>query len=458
MQDKNGIEIKLGDVVKIEGAYFKKNNGYWFVEHSAEDTLWSGDDCSLRKMSKSGKLSVTEEICFWPLTYFCSSSQKNHDARRHDRNHATIEIVHNISTCYVSQHFAERADKMNEMGEFYQRKLMETESKKYFDAAEIYKAVSEQTKSDMPNPKEDKSGLRFYYNGVKVDDGRLIPCWYHIDDNLGTMNVTITAQNYSSRLPNHYFAVINGSDGREDYFETDRAIITVDNPLYRYAFYAACQYLVKGAKKSMVYANKHLATSSCKGYYEQQIARAEETINKYSDTVNPGQPCKADYEALQAFRESEYNRKQEEEKAAQEAREQAVRREIEAGREFIMRAMEQYPMVDGEPVVTFEWSENPAFYAWEEGELKMSLAAADMILKRYDTEETRGAGGYDKTEISISYVNPWSGDSIRISNRYYLGDMRYKGIESWIKDMADNNAQVNYLNWMLMRSTQTIGD
>ena len=37
MLDKNGIEIKTGDVVEITGAYFKNDNGLYFVERSAGD-------------------------------------------------------------------------------------------------------------------------------------------------------------------------------------------------------------------------------------------------------------------------------------------------------------------------------------------------------------------------------------------------------------------------------------
>ena len=55
MLDKNGIEIKTGDVVEITGAYFKNDNGFYYVEHSAGDPGWSGRDHSLRKISKRGK-------------------------------------------------------------------------------------------------------------------------------------------------------------------------------------------------------------------------------------------------------------------------------------------------------------------------------------------------------------------------------------------------------------------
>ena len=57
MLDMNNVEIKTGDVVEISGAYFKNHNGLYFVEHSAGDPGWSGSDHSLRKISKTGKLT-----------------------------------------------------------------------------------------------------------------------------------------------------------------------------------------------------------------------------------------------------------------------------------------------------------------------------------------------------------------------------------------------------------------
>lgn len=42
MLDKNGVEIKTGDIVEISGAYFKNDNGLYFVTHSPGDPTWSG--------------------------------------------------------------------------------------------------------------------------------------------------------------------------------------------------------------------------------------------------------------------------------------------------------------------------------------------------------------------------------------------------------------------------------
>ena len=60
MLDKNGKEIKTGDVVRISGAYFKNDNAIFFVTHSPGDITWSGKYHSLHKISKAGKISKSK--------------------------------------------------------------------------------------------------------------------------------------------------------------------------------------------------------------------------------------------------------------------------------------------------------------------------------------------------------------------------------------------------------------
>ena len=463
MLDKNGFEIMTGNVVRIDGAYVKKNNGLWFVESAEGDSLWSGDSYTLRKINKSGKVSVTEDICFWPMLHFCNNSQKNREAYRHDQEYATIEVIHDVPTCYVSEFFMDKANKDRQSVAFYKEKAAYDQAwsdtvRKHEEFVRFYEAVAESTKSEKPVEQEPQSGLRFYYNGVKIDNGRLIPCWYAFRDDSENADVVINTKEYNNRLPNRYFRVINESDSREDYFETDRAVITADNPLYKYARYAACQCIVKGAKRSLEYHTKQMQTASSKSYYEQQIASANEKIQMYSNAKNPGQPSTETLEALQMFRKMEHERKLAAEKIAYEAKENAIKQQIEEGRAFITNAMNQHPIAVGDPVVTFDWSENPAFYSWEDGELKTSLAAADMIVKAFDTEETRGEGGYDKTGITISYVDPWDNEQIEISGRYDLGDMVYNGIRRWIESNAEDDKQIAYLQWMLVKSNRKVGD
>ena len=113
MLDKNGIEIKTGDVVEIKGAYFKNDNGFWYVEHSAGDPDWCGKDHSLRKISKKGKISTaSRNICFWPIMISTNSWVKRAEASAWNAEHATIEVVADVDRTEIAAHFREKAEKM----------------------------------------------------------------------------------------------------------------------------------------------------------------------------------------------------------------------------------------------------------------------------------------------------------------------------------------------------------
>lgn len=93
MLDKNGVEIKTGDIVEITGAFFKNDNGLYFVECSPGDPSWSGKDYCLKKISKAGKISTAKyNLCFWPILTFVSDQAKTVKAHQWNREHATIEV------------------------------------------------------------------------------------------------------------------------------------------------------------------------------------------------------------------------------------------------------------------------------------------------------------------------------------------------------------------------------
>ncbi len=113
MLDINGIEIKTGDVVEIKGAYFKNDNGLYFVEHSPNEVGWCGSDYSLRKIKKNGQLSTARHnICFWPIAVFVSDRSKAAEARIWNRENATIEVRTEIDRQEIAKHFLEEAEGM----------------------------------------------------------------------------------------------------------------------------------------------------------------------------------------------------------------------------------------------------------------------------------------------------------------------------------------------------------
>lgn len=115
MLDKNGVELKAGMVVEITGAYFKNDNGFWFVENAPGDPSWYGSDCCLKKISKAGKISVAKHnICFWPISVFVSDRCKAAEADRWNKANAQIEVKAIKNMAEVVAHFEAKAEGLRE--------------------------------------------------------------------------------------------------------------------------------------------------------------------------------------------------------------------------------------------------------------------------------------------------------------------------------------------------------
>lgn len=115
MVDKNGIEINTGMIVEITGAYFKNDNGLYFVDRSPGDPSWIGRDYSLKKISKAGKISKAKHnICFWPIGIFVSDRCKAAEAHRWNEKHAQIEVKTIQNMAEVAAHFKKEAEDLTE--------------------------------------------------------------------------------------------------------------------------------------------------------------------------------------------------------------------------------------------------------------------------------------------------------------------------------------------------------
>ena len=102
MLDKNGKELKTGQIVKIEGSFFKTDNGTYIVKKSPGNPSWCGKDYSLVKCNRKGEESTAKHnICFWPLGVFVNSREKSIEARKHNKENATIEIIGEVRTYNV---------------------------------------------------------------------------------------------------------------------------------------------------------------------------------------------------------------------------------------------------------------------------------------------------------------------------------------------------------------------
>ena len=110
MIDKNNRTMKTGDVVEITGAYFKNDNGLYFVEHTPGDPNWSGRDHCLRRIKRNGELSTAKDnICFWPISVYVNSRDKRAAANQWNREHAEIEIKTFPHTEHIAAYFAREA-------------------------------------------------------------------------------------------------------------------------------------------------------------------------------------------------------------------------------------------------------------------------------------------------------------------------------------------------------------
>ena len=120
MVDKNGIEIQTGDVVRVSGAYFKCDNGTYFVEHTPGDPCWLGSDYSLRRICKNGKLVTGKNrVAFWPLKAFTNDRSKNAAAREWNREHSEIEVIKVDKVDEIRKHFEEEAREIGERIEYF---------------------------------------------------------------------------------------------------------------------------------------------------------------------------------------------------------------------------------------------------------------------------------------------------------------------------------------------------
>ena len=119
MIDKNGIEIKTGDVVEITGAYFKNDNGLYFVRRSAGDAGWCGNYHSLHKISKTGKISRASGASrSWPISIYTNDYMKRIEGNAWNEEYATIEVKAGINQTYIAEHFRQAAEALDAQIEY----------------------------------------------------------------------------------------------------------------------------------------------------------------------------------------------------------------------------------------------------------------------------------------------------------------------------------------------------
>lgn len=149
MLDKNGIEMRTGDIVRISGAYFKNDNGLYVIDHAPGDPSWSGRDYGLKKILRNGNLSRAKySTCFWPLKAFTNDRYKNACAKEHNAEHATIEVVYGIPKAGRIELFSEKMNDAKEAKVFAAFQFGEQEANRYGTIADHYRTVIDHVKAE----------------------------------------------------------------------------------------------------------------------------------------------------------------------------------------------------------------------------------------------------------------------------------------------------------------------
>lgn len=281
------------------------------------------------------------------------------------------------------------------------------------------------------------TSIKFFYNGIKLNgENKLLKCFYSIDNSTAESGpcVTIYARDYSD-LPRDVFPVENDTDLYTDYFDSDRATLTPAHPLYKYARAAAIK---ADLRDSVPYLEKLERTlnsgklapwqnaDTLKIDVESRRAKVEQ-YRAELEQLPKTHPTAGDLAKIDAMKTAAENARRAREQAEQlEAREKTLRQRAE-GRAYIEGIAQQHPITEGAPYVEILFSENPAFYAFNvqnsaTGEpLRLSVAAAEIVLKHFDEQAAAEDRGYDKTDFVIHYIDD-DGEPSTYSGRYDLGD------------------------------------
>lgn len=266
---------------------------------------------------------------------------------------------------------------------------------------------------------EKTTSIKFFWNGIKINgENKLIRCFYSVDNSISVSGpcVTISARDYSGHLLGDLFPVRNETDLYTDYFDTDRATLESSHPLYKFARAAALRAEIRDLERYP-------------GCCEIDRRARSEKLTRYRAelaALPESQPTAAEVAAVHAQNLAAETARLEAEKEAQQKEREEVLAMRNAGRVYIDEIAAAHPIQDGAPVVTIQWSEHPAFYSWKDGELKLSVAAAEIVLRHYDEQlaqqnAAEGRGGYDKTGFVIDYTAQ-NGEPSTYTGRYDLGD------------------------------------
>ena len=244
--------------------------------------------------------------------------------------------------------------------------------------------------------------IKFFYNGIKVNG----------EKKLTKMNV------YGELDGNIY--IIYDWHWTKDFFEAIKEIAeySFEQPQY-WGDHGETTITIK--KENPIYPcfKYMLIATKIRDYKmgwrkdEAKAAELEEELKKYPKIATEKIVNDAK-EYINGVNE-EIKRQAEIKRQEEEAERKRVYDEEVSQREIIKKYMNQFPIGNAKTYVRICWSEHPAFYAWEDNELTLSVKAAELVFTELDKKPFYG--GYYKTKFEIIVD-----DEVVYIGRYDLGD------------------------------------
>jgi hypothetical protein len=120
-----------------------------------------------------------------------------------------------------------------------------------------------------------KQTLKFFYNGIKVNGGKLQGCYFSFaQDAHAHINCYASEYGHFSSEIHGLFNVHNDSDTMTDYFEKDRFTILPGTEYWK----AACEVCIKTEERWKIKEAKWLAKNPNNKYAQERYEQAMERI------------------------------------------------------------------------------------------------------------------------------------------------------------------------------------
>lgn len=275
--------------------------------------------------------------------------------------------------------------------------------------------------------------LKFYYNGIKVNNGDLLKGFYSLNNDASA--VTFYADH--DDLPRDMFPVENNTDYYTDYFEDDRFTISADHPLFRFAKSAAIVAHRKSNARSVTHYEKRRDKYSKNSQYWKMFDRyaneARAKMDLFGIVEKIEQPTEKDLEAVREMNIAAENARKARELAEEQERREKYLAELNENKNFVLETINAHPFNDPQNYVIIKWSELPGLA--DDENLPLSIAAAEIILKHFDEKEAAKDCGYAKTSFIIHFIDE-NGNADTYDGRYDLGDNDgglVAHVEQWIE-------------------------